>query len=472
MLASIQPSAISDQDTDFVQVDEPPRHLVHASTQSVQHNPVLIDSATQTTDTLRVLVDSSIQAQEPSRQFTETAVQAVEPIRVFVDSTTQTDVPPPTVPAAEYEKALVELEELRIRLRDAESKLQEIDAAQAAKPTRIFADSTSQTDVPPPTVPAAEYEKALVEVNELRIRLHDAESKLQEIDAAQAAKPTRVFTDSTSQTVVPPPTVPAAEYEKALMEVNALRIRLHEIESERKRVDVAQAEGEFHNEQEEHEQDDVSVQLPGGGPKVSIQALAAFLGAKLNQAFAPQVVDSIPEGDEEDEGVEAEENPHNPPTDESSLALVTDSTAPIPNVSPDMYSTYETIAGKKFTIPDDPDVEKLDQMPLRQWIMCALQKLYVARLSKYSEVIKSQTSQQVQGSNVAATLALGQGNHALVFALRQLAQAHTLSKLSPEEVNGSQVPAYVTVDWKWKKPMDDDRIGRSFYKVCHTSYIQ
>ena len=401
-----------------VQVNELPRHLVHASTQSVQHTPVLVDSSTQTTDTLRVLVDSSTQVQEPSRLFTETAVQAVEPIRVFTDSTTQTNVPPPTVPAAEYEKALTEVDELRIRLRDVESKLQEIDAAQALKPIRVFADSTAQTDVAPPTVPAAEYEKALMELDELRIRLH-------------------------------------------------------EIETKREEADVAQAEKEVHNEQEACEQDGASVQLPDGGPKVSIQALAAFLGAKLNQAFAPQVVGCMPEGGEEKAGlVEAEETPHDPPTDEFSTALVTDPTAPIPNVSPDMYSTYEAVAGKKFTIPADPDTEKLDKMPLRQWIMCALQKLYVARLNRYSEVIKSQTSKQVQGWNVAATQALGQGNHALVIALRQLAHAHTLSKMSLEEVNGSQVPAYVTVDWKQKKPMDDDRIGRSFYKVSHTSYIQ
>ena len=455
-----------------VQINEPPRHLVHASTQSVQHNPVLIDSATQTTDTLRVLVDSSIQAQEPSRQFTETAVQAVEPIRVFAHSNTQTEVPPPTVPAAEYEKALLELEELRIRLRDVESKLQEIDASQAMEPTRVFADSTAQTDVPAPTVSAAEHEKALTELDELRIRLRDVESKLQEIDAAQVLESTRVFADSTIQTDIPPPTVPAAEYEKALMELNELRIRLHEIETKREEVDVAQAEKEVHNEQEACEQDDASIQLPDGGPKVSIQALAAFLGAKLNQAFAPQVIDCMPEGDEEeDDVVEAEENPHAPPTDESRLALVTHSTAPIPNVSPDLYSTYETIAGKKFTVPVEPDAEKLDKMPLRQWIMCALQTLYVARLGKYSEVIKSQASKQVQGWNTAATQALGQGNHALVIALRQLAQAHTLSKMSSGKVNGSQVPAYVTVDWKRKKPMDDDRIGRSFYRVGHISYI-
>jgi hypothetical protein len=326
------------------------------STQFVQPNPVLIDSATQTTETLRVLVDCSTQVQEPTRQFTETAVQAVEP-------------------------------------------------------TRVFADSTTQTNVPPPTVSAAEYDKALMEIDELRMRLHDVESKREEVDAAQA-------------------------------------------------------EGEVHNEREEHEQDGASIQLPNGGPKVSIQAFAAFLSAKLSQALAAQVVDSIPEYEEEDEGVEAEENFHNPPTDESSLALVTGTTAPIPNVSPDMYSTYEAIAGKKFTIPADPDVDKLDKMPLRQWIMAALQKLYVDRLSTYSEVIESQTSKEVQGSNIAATQALGQGNHTLMVAMWQLAQAHTFSKMSPEEVKGSLVPAYVTVDWKWKKPMDDDRIGRSFYKVC------
>jgi len=346
-----------------VQVTELPRHLVDASTQSVQHNPALIDSATQTTETLRVLVDSSAQVQEPLRQFTETAVQAVEP-------------------------------------------------------TRVFADSTTQTNVPPPTVPAGEHEKALMEVEELRIRLHDIESKPGE-------------------------------------------------------VDVAQAEGEVHNGQEAHEQDDASVQLPNGGPKVSIQAFAAFLGAKLNQALAPQVVDSIPEYEEkEDEGVDAETNLQNLPTDESSLALVTDTTAPIPNVSPDMYSTYEAIAGKKFTIPADPDVDRLDQMPLRQWIMAALRKIYVDRLGKYSEVIKSQTSKQVEGSNIAATQALGQGNHTLMISMWQLAQAHTLSKMSPEEVKGSLVPAYVTVDWRLKKPMDDDRIGRSFYKVRLTRYLQ
>ena len=348
-----------------VQVNELPRHLVDVSTQSVQHNPALIDSATQTTETLRVLVESSAQAQEPPRQFTETAVQAVEPTRVFVDSITQTDVPPPTVSAAEYERALMEVDELRIRLYDVESK------------------------------------------------------------------------------------------------------------REREEVDVAQAKEEVHNGQEAHEQIDPSVQLPNGGPKVSMQALAAFLGAKLNQALAPHVVDSIPEyGEEEDEGVEAEENLHDPPTDESSLALVTDTTAPIPNVSPDMYSTYEAIAGKKFTIPTDPDVAKLDQMPLRQWIMAALRKLYVDRLNEYGDVSKSQTSKQLQGSNIAATQALGQGNHALMMAMWQLAQAHTLSKMSPEEVKGSLAPAYVTVDWKSKKPMDDDRIGQSFYKVRHTCHLQ
>ena len=346
-----------------VQVNELPRHLVDVSTQSVQHNPALIDSGTQTTETPRILVESSVQAQEPPRQVMETAVQAVEPTRVFVDSTTQTDVSPPTVSTAEYERAL--------------------------------------------------------------------------------------------------------------MEVDELRIRLHDVESKREVVDVAQAEEEVYNGQEAHEQIVPSVQLPNGGPKVSMQALAAFLGAKLNQALAPQVVDSTPEyGEEEDEGVEAEENLHDPPTDESSLALVTDTTAPIPNVSPDMYSTYEAIAGKKFTIPADADADKHDKMPLRQWIIAALRKLCVDRLSKYGEVIESQTSKQVQVSNIAATQALGQGNHTLMMAMWQLAQAHTLSKMSPEEVKGSLAPAYVTVDWKSKKPMDDDRIGQSFYKVRHTCYHQ
>ena len=401
-----------------VQVKELRRHLINVSTQSVQHNPVLIDSATQTTP--RILVDSSVQAQEPSRQVTEVAVQVVEAIRVFADSTTQTDVPPPTVPAAEHQKALTEVDELRIRLHDVESKLEEIAVAQSQEPTRVFADSTAQTDVPLPTVPASEYAKALTEIDELHIRLRDIESKREE-------------------------------------------------------VDIAQAKEEDHNEQEAY---NTSFQLPNGGPKVSIQVLAAFLGAKLNQAFAPQMVNSMPEDGEEEDGEEeddeeedeildAEESPHQPPTNESSDA---DTTAPIPNVSPDMYSTYEAIAGKKFTIPADPDVSKLDQMPVRQWIMSALQSLYVARLSKYSEDIK--TSEQVQGSNIAATQALGQGNHALMIAMRQLAHAHTLSKMSPEEVNGSPVPAYVTVDWKSKKPMDDDRIGRSFYKVGYTSDFQ
>ena len=345
-----------------VQVTELPRHLVDASTQSIQHNPVLIDSATQTTETLRVLVDFSAQVQEPPRQFTETAVQAVEP-------------------------------------------------------TRIFADSTTQTNVPPPTVPAAEYEKALMEVEEFRIRLHD-------------------------------------------------------IESERGEVDVAQTKGEVHDRQEAHERDDALVQ-PSGGPEVSILVLAAFLGSKLNHALAPQVVDSIPEYEEkEDEGVEAETNLHNLPTDESSLALVTDTTPPVPNVSPDMYYIYGAIAGKKFTIPADPDVDKRDQMPLHQWIMAALRKIYVDRLGVYSEVIKSQTSKQVEGSNIAATQALGQGNHTLMISMWQLAQAHTFSEMSPEEVKGSLVPAYVTVDWKWKKLMDDDRIGQSFYKVRLTRYLQ
>ena len=344
-----------------VQVNELPRHLVDVSTQSVQPNPALIDAGTQTTETLRVLVGSSAQAQEP-RQVTETAVQAVEPTRLFVDSTTQTDVSPPIVSTAEYERAL--------------------------------------------------------------------------------------------------------------MEVEGLRIRLHDVESKREVVDVAQAEEEDHNGQEAHEQIVPSVQLPNGGPKVSMEALAAFLGAKLNQALAPQAIDSIPEYGEEDEGVEAEENLHDPPTEESSLALVTITTTPIPNVSPDMYSTYEAIAGKKFTIPADADADKLDKMPLRQWIMAALRKLYVDRFSKYGEVIESQTSKQVQVSNIAATQALGQGNHTLMMTMWQLAQAHTLSKMSPEEVKGSLAPAYVTVDWKSKKSMDNDRIGQSFYKVRHTCYYQ
>jgi len=410
-----------------VQVNEVPRHLVDASTQSVQHNPDLVDSttqfvqhnpdlvdsATQTTETLRVLVDFSAQVQEPPRQVTEMAVQAVEPPRVFADSTTQTDVSPSTVLAADYEKVLIEVDELRIRLHDIESKREEVDVVQAVEPPRVFANSTTQSDVSPPTVLAADYEKVLMEVDELRIRLHDVESKREE-------------------------------------------------------VDVVQAEEKVHSEQEAHEQDDASVQLPNGGPKVSIQALAVFFGARLNQAFAPQVVDSMPE----DEEVETEENLRDPLTDGSSLALVTDTTAPIPNVSPDMYSTYEAIAGKKFTIPADPDDGELDKMPLRQWIMAALQRLYVARLSKYSKVTKSQTPEQVQGSNIVATQALGQGNHALMIAMWQLAQAHTLSKMSPEEVvNGAPVPAYVTVDWRWKKPMDDDRIGRSYYKVRHTRCI-
>ena len=346
-----------------VQVDEVPRHLVDASTQSVQHNSVLVDSATQTTDTLRVLVDFSTQVQEPPRQVKETAVQAAEPACVFADSNTQTDDPPPTVPAVEHEKALAELEELRRRLQD--------------------------------------------------------------------------------------------------------------IESEREVVDVTQAEEEVHNQQKAHQQTDASVQFPNGGPKVSIQAFAVFLGAKLNQAFAPQVVDSMPEDEEEDhEEVEAEENLHDSSTEESGLPPVTDATAPIPNVSPDMYTAYEAIAGKKFAIPAHPDVNKLDQMPLRQWIMTALQRLYVDRVNKYSEITKSQASELNQGLNTAATQALGQGNHTLMMAMWQLAQAHTLSKMSPEEVvKGSPTPAYVTVDWKWKKPMDDDRVGQGFYKVCCTRCI-
>ena len=340
-----------------VQVDEAPRHLVDASTQSVQHTSTLVDSATQTTETLRVLVDFSTQVQEPPRQVKETAVQAVEPACVSVDSTTQTDALPPTVPAVEHEKVLAELEELRRRLQD--------------------------------------------------------------------------------------------------------------VESEREVLDVTQAK------EETHEQNDTSFQFPNGGPKVSIQAFAAFLGAKLNQAFTPPVVDSMPEEEEEDnEEVEVEENHHDAPTEEPCLAPVTDATAPIPNVSPDMYAAYEVIAGKKFTIPTHPDVNELDQMPLRQWIMTALQRLYVDRVSKYSEVIQSQAAKQDEGLNTAATQALSHGNHTLMMAMWQLAQAHTLSKMSPEElVHGSPTPAYVTVDWKWKKPMDDDRVGQSFYKVCYIHCI-
>ena len=337
-----------------VQVDEAPRHLVNASTQSVQHTSTLVDSATQTTEPLRVLVDFSTQVQEPPRQLKETAVQAVEPACVSVDSTTQTDALPPTVPAVEHEKVLAELEELRRRLRD--------------------------------------------------------------------------------------------------------------IESEREVLDVTQAEEEV------HEQNDASFQFPNGGPKVSIQAFAAFLGAKLNQAFTPQVVDSMPEEDNKE--LEVEENHHDAPTEEPCLAPVTDATAPIPNVSPDMYAAYEVIAGKKFAIPTHPDVNELDQMPLRQWIMTALQRLYVDRVSKYSKIIQSQASKQDQGLNTAATQALNHGNHTLMMAMWQLAQAHTLSKMSPEEpVHGSPTPAYVTVDWKWKKPMDDDRVGQSFYKVCYIRCI-
>ena len=185
------------------------------------------------------------------------------------------------------------------------------------------------------------------------------------------------------------------------------------------------------------------------------------------------MVDSIPEYEEkEDKRVKAETSLHNLPTDESSLTLVTDTTALVPNVSPDMYSTYEAIAGKKFTIPADPDVVKLDKMPLHQWIMAALRKIYVDRVGVYSEVIKSQTSKQVEGLNIAATQALGQGNHTLMISMWQLARAHTLSKMSLEEVKGCLVPVYVTVDWKWKKPMDDDQIGQSFYKVHLTCYLQ
>ena len=346
-----------------VQVDEIPRQLVDASTQSVQYNSVLVDSGTQTTETLRVLVDFSTQVQEAPRQVKETAVQAVEPACVFADSTTQTDIPHPTVPAVEHEKVLAELEELRRRFQD--------------------------------------------------------------------------------------------------------------VKIAREVVDVTQAEEAVHDEQEAHEQNDASIQFPNGGPKVSIQAFAAFLGAKLNQAFAPQI-DSMPEGEEKDnEGVEVEENHHDAPTEEFARAHVTDATAPIPNVSPDMYAAYEAIAGKKFVIPAHPDVNKLDQMPLRQWIMTALQRLYVDRVSKYSGVIKSQQSEKGQGLNTAATQALGQGNHTLMVAMWQLAQAHTLSKMSPEEVvGGSPTPAYITVDWRWKKPMDDDRIGQSFYKVCYTRCVR
>jgi hypothetical protein len=90
--------------------------------------------------------------------------------------------------------------------------------------------------------------------------------------AVQAVEPTRVYADSTTQSDVPPPTVSAAEYEKVLVEVDELRTRLHKVESTREEVDVTQAEEEVHSEQEAHEQDDISVQLPNGGPKVSIQA--------------------------------------------------------------------------------------------------------------------------------------------------------------------------------------------------------
>ena len=333
-----------------VQVDETPRVLVDAST---QHNLVLVDAATQTTETPRVLVDFSVQAQEPPRQVTEVAVQAAV---ALANSTTQTDDPPPTVPVAEHEQVRMELEELRRRLQDAESKREELEVTHT------------------------------------------------------------------------------------------------EEEAE-----------EVHDKQEAHEQGDASIQLPNGGPQISIHSLAIFLGAKLNQAFAPQVVDSIPQDEgEENEEVEAEGNLHDSPND-SNLAPVPDTIAPIPNVSPDMYATYETIAGKKFTIPPDPDTAKLDRMPMCQWIMAALQRLYVDRLSNHTEVVESQVSEQF---NTAATQALGQGNHTLMIAMWQLAQAHTLSKMSPEEaVKGPPAPAYVTVDWKRKKPMDDDRIGQSFYKV-------
>jgi hypothetical protein len=339
-------------------VNKPPRHLVHASTQSVPSYSILVDSATQTIEPVRTLVDFSVQVQEPPRQVTEMAVQATEPARVFANSSTQADDPPPTVSAVEYEKVLIELEELRRRFQDAESKRAEID--------------------------------------------------------------------------------------------------------------VEQAEEAVSTKQEAHEQDDAFIQLPNGGPTVSIQTFAAFLGAKLNQAFAPQVVDSMPQPEEE--VVDAEEILLDSPTNESSLALVTDISPPIPNVSPDMPAAYEAIAGKKFTLPVHPDLDTLDKMPLRQWIMAALQKLYIDRVGKYGEIVESQASEQVQGLNTAATQALGQGGHALIIAMWQLDRAHTLSKMSPEEVvQGSLAPAYVVpayVDWKWGKPMDDDRIGQSFYKVC------
>jgi hypothetical protein len=337
------------------------RHFVDASTQSVQDNRVLADSSTQTTEPPRNLVDFYVQVQDPPRQMMETAVQAAEPARAFANSTTQTVTPPATVPAAEYEKVLMEVEELRRRLQDVETKQEE--------------------------------------------------------------------------------------------------------------VNIMQIEEEVDIKQEADEQEDTSIQLPNGGPKVSVQAFAAFLGAKLNRAFAPQVVDTMPEDGGDEEAVEGEDSIHDTPPN---LAPVAEITAPIPNISPDMYATYQAIAGKEFTIPADPDVNALDRMPLRQWIMAALRKLYVDRLSKCRETIKGQASEQVQKLNIAATQALGQGNHTLMVALWQLAQAYTLSTTSPDEmVKGSPTPAYVTVDWKGKRPMDDDRIGQSFYKVrCTCCFMQ
>ena len=363
---------------------------------------------------------------------------------VFADTT------PTTIPAVEKAEMGVQVDQaagvsrVLVDVSIQHSPVLVHSTTQTTETPRVLVDSSAQVQEPP--------------------------HQVKEI-AVQTVAP--LFANSTTQTDVPPPTIPAAEHEKVLMELEELRSRLQDVESKREEVEIAQPVEEVYHKQEAHEQDDPSIQLPNGGPKVSIQAFAVFLGAKLNQALVPQVVDSIPEGEEEEnEEIEAVENLHDAPTGEPSVTPVTDTTAPIPNVSPDMYAMYEAIAGKKFAIPADPDVHKLDQMPLRQWIMTALQKLYVDRLGKYSEVIESQLPEQVQVLNTAATQALGQGNHTLMIAMWQLAQAHTLSKMSPEEVvKGSPAPAYVTVDWKWKKPMDDDRIGKSFYKVCYTRFV-
>ncbi len=336
-------------------------------------------------------------------------------------------------------------------------------SVQADEVHHHLVDASTQPDQPALVDSATQTTETLRVLGAFSTQLQEPPRQVKEV----AAEPACVIADSTTQTDDIPPTVSAVEHEKVLAELEELRRRLRDVESEQEVADVTQAEEEIYKKQEAHEQDDTSIQFPNGGPKVSIKAFAAFLGAKLNQTFAPQVVDSMPEYREEDnEKVGVEEHHREAPTEEFDLAPVTDATAPIPNVSPDMYAAYEAIAGKKFTIPAHPDVNKLDQMPLRQWIMTALQRLYVDRVSKYSETIKSQVSEQGQALNIAATQALGQGNHTLMMAMWQLAQAHTLSKMSLEVVNGSPTPAYITVDWKWKKPMDDDRVGQSFYKVC------